>query len=107
MDSIRVVFISIPRDQANAFAKKLVEKRLAACINIVPRIESYFWWDDAVQYDEETLLIVKTAHERFDQLMTFVKESHPYDLPEVISFDLAAGLPEYIEWIRRETASHE
>jgi len=107
MDSIRVVFISVPRDQANAFAKKLVEKRLAACINIVPRIESYFWWDDAVQYDEETLLIVKTAQERFDQLMTFVKETHPYDLPEVISVDVTASLPEYIEWVRRETASHE
>jgi len=107
MDSIRVVFISIPRDQANAFAKKLVEKRLAACINIVPRIESYFWWDDAVQYDEEALLIVKTANERFDQLMTFVKETHPYDLPEIISMDLAAGLPEYIAWVRHETASKE
>jgi len=101
--SVRIVFISIPRDEANKLARKLVEQRLAACVNLVPKIESYFWWDDAVQHDEEALLIVKTTESRFRDLMDFVQENHPYDLPEVIGFPLSEGLPEYIAWIRKET----
>jgi len=103
--SVRIAFISIPRDEANKLARKLVEQRLAACVNLVPKIESYFWWDDAVQHDEEALLIVKTTESRFRDLMAFVQEHHPYDLPEVIGFPLSEGLPEYIAWIRKETES--
>lgn len=101
--SIRVVFITTPRDEANKIARELVEQRLAACINLAPRIESYFWWDDAVQHDEEALLIVKTTAERMPELMNWVAENHPYDLPEVIGVPLSDGLPEYLAWIRKET----
>jgi periplasmic divalent cation tolerance protein len=101
--SIRVVFITTPRDEAKKIARELVEMRLAACVNFVPKIESYFWWDDAVQHDEEALLIVKTTEERFGELMTRVAEMHPYDLPEVIGFPLSEGLPDYIAWVRKET----
>jgi len=102
-ESIRVVFITTPRDGANKLARELVERRMAACINIAPRIESYFWWDDAVQHDEEALLICKTTEEKFRALMEFVHETHPYDLPEIISFPLSDGLPEYVAWVRKET----
>ncbi len=103
MESIRVVFISAPRDEARELARKLVEERLAACVNIVPKIESYFWWDDAVQHDEESMLIVKTTEEKFEELADFVVDNHPFELPEVIAFELAGGLTEYIAWIHQET----
>jgi periplasmic divalent cation tolerance protein len=103
MESIRVVFISTPGDEADNLARKIVEKRLCACVNIVPKITSYYWWDDKVESDSEALLIVKTTQQRFDELMNFVVENHPYDLPEIISIPLAEGLPDYIAWVKAET----
>ncbi|MBU0984632.1 MAG: divalent-cation tolerance protein CutA [candidate division Zixibacteria bacterium] len=103
METIRVVFISVPRDEASKLARKLVEERLAACVNVVPKIESYFWWDDAVQHDQESLLIAKTTDDKFDDLADFVVENHSFELPEIIAFELAGGLTEYIAWIHRET----
>ena len=102
-ESIRVVFITTPRDEVNKLARKLVEKRLAACINIALKVESYFWWDDAVQHDEEALLICKTTEVKIQALMAFVQEEVPCDLPEIISFPLSDGLPEYLAWVRKET----
>ncbi len=104
MESIRVVYISIPRDEAEKMAHALVEQRMAACINIVPRIHSIFWWDDAVQTDEESLLIVKTTKGKFPELMAYVVENHPYELPEVIALPLIAAFPEYVEWVKEETS---
>ena len=103
MENIRVVLVSIPRDEANKLAKSLVENHLAACINVVPKIESYFWWDNKLEHDEEALLIIKTTQQRFDELRAWVVENHPYDLPEIISLPLSDGLSDYIEWVKKET----
>jgi periplasmic divalent cation tolerance protein len=103
METVRVVFISVPREEANKLARALVEKRLAACINIVPKIESFFWWDDKLEHDEEALLIIKTTQQRFDELRAWVVANHPYDLPEIISLPLSDGLSDYIEWVKKET----
>ncbi len=105
METIRIVYISIPRDEAKSMARKLVEERLAACVNILPKIEAYYWWDDAVQYDEEALLLVKTTQAKFDPLVEYILEHHPYDMPEVVALPLADGLPEYVAWVRHETQS--
>lgn len=104
METIRVVYISIPRDEAEKMALALVEQRMAACINIVPRIHSIFWWDDAIQTDEESLLIIKTTKAKFADLMAYVIENHPYELPEIIALPLVAALPEYVEWVKEETS---
>ncbi len=103
MENIRVVFISMPRDEAKKLARAMVEQRLAACVNIIPKIDSFYWWDDAVQSDEETLLIFKTTQARIDKLIAYVKEEHPYDVPEVITVPVAEGLPDYINWVIDET----
>ena len=103
MENIRVVLVSIPRDEANKLAKSLVENHLAACINVVPKIESYFWWDNKLEHEEEALLIIKTTQKRFDELRAWVVENHPYDLPEIISLPLSDGLSDYIEWVKKET----
>ena len=103
MENIRVVLVSIPRDEANKLARSLVENHLAACVNVVPKIESYFWWDNKLEHEEEALLIIKTTQQRFDELRAWVVANHPYDLPEVISLPLSDGLSDYIEWVKKET----
>ena len=102
MENIRVVFISIPHDEARKFARSIVEERLAACVNIVPRITSFFWWENEVQTDEEALLILKTTQPKIDALIDFVKHEHPYDIPEILFLPVAEGLPDYINWVIEE-----
>ncbi len=103
METVIAVFISIPREEAKSMAKGLVENRLAACVNILPRTESYYWWDDKVDFDEEALLIVKTAKEKFQELEHYVREHHPLELPEIIALPLTAAFGEYASWVREET----
>ena len=100
---VRIVFISTPREEAAQFAKTLVDTRLAACVNIIPKMESYFRWEGKVQHDEEALLIVKTSAQTIEKLQEFVDNNHPYDLPEVISIPILEGLPAYLQWIRDES----
>lgn len=101
MHTIRVVFISIPRDEATEMARALVTERLCACVNIVPKIESFFWWDNEIHHDDEALLLVKTTADKFDMLKAYVLENHPYDVPEIISMALTEGYPEYLAWVKR------
>jgi periplasmic divalent cation tolerance protein len=104
IEQIRVVLVSVPRDESRKLAHLLVENRLAACVNIVPKIDSYFWWDDAVQTEEEALLIIKSTAAKFAALRDFVEEHHPYDLPEIIALPLVDGFSEYINWVHAETS---
>ena len=104
MEQVRVVLISIPYDEAAKFARALVERRLAACVNIVPKMQSYYWWDEEVQHDDaESLLIVKTVQAQFDDLLLYVRENHSYDLPEVIALPLADAFADYVDWVKQET----
>lgn len=103
METIRVVLITIPHDEAERMGRSLVEERLAACVNILPRIHSFFWWDDKVQSDEESMLVVKTTTTKFDKLLAYVLENHPYELPEIIGLPLTSAFPDYIEWVKAET----
>lgn len=104
MDQVRVVMISAPRDEAKKLARAIVERRLAACVNIVPKMHSYYWWDGEVQEDsEESLLIVKTVQGRFDDLLLYVRANHSYELPEVIALPLADAFADYVDWVKAET----
>lgn len=103
MQTIRVVFITVPVDEAKKMARGIVENRLAACVNMVPKIESFFWWEDQLQQENESLLIVKTTELVLDKLVEFVKQEHPYDIPEIITMPVAEGLPDYINWVIEES----
>ena len=100
---IRIVFVSIPREEAKTFARKLVEERLAACVNIVPKMESYYWWDGKVLEDSESLLLIKTTAMRFDDLQQYIVDRHPYDLPEIVALPITEGLEGYLKWVAEET----
>lgn len=97
-----VVLITCPSDKADAIARNLLNKRVAACINILPKVSSIYWWENKIESGEESLLVVKTRTDRFEDLKKYVKEVHPYDVPEIIMIPIVAGYRPYLEWIGRE-----
>ncbi len=86
-------------DKGVKIAHTLVREKVVACVNILPQIRSIYVWQGEVCDDPEILLIMKTRKELFDRLQSAVKELHPYEVPEVISFAIDQGLPDYLRWI--------
>ena len=86
-------------DEAARIARALVERRLAACVNVVPGVASTYRWEGAVRTDAEWLLIVKTRRERFEEVSRAIRELHSYELPEIVMLDIADGDAAYLEWI--------
>lgn len=102
-DDVRIVFVTAPPDTATELARRLVEERLAACVNIVPGLRSIYRWKGAIQDDPETLLILKTQRARYEALQARILALHPHDTPEVLALAPEAGLPAYLAWVRGET----
>lgn len=102
--STLVVLTNLPdRDAAERLAGELVEKHLAACINILAPCRSVYRWKGAVQHDEEHPMLIKTTGDRYPALEAAIRASHPYELPEIVALDVARGLPAYLEWVAGET----
>lgn len=100
---IRVFLVTAPPLNAENIARALVERNLAACVNIVPGIRSIYRWEGKICEDDEFLLIIKTASDRVSELINTIKEIHPYTVPEVISMGVVEGYKGYIEWVIAET----
>jgi periplasmic divalent cation tolerance protein len=96
-----VVILSTCPDQPSArrLAELLVTGRLAACVNIVPGIESIFWWDNKLDKSHELLLIVKTTRVQLAAVVRTIRREHPYDVPEVIALPVTGGSPPYLRWL--------
>jgi periplasmic divalent cation tolerance protein len=96
-----VVFATVPtNDEASKIAEALVAERLAACVNIIPAIESVYRWEGAVTRDREVLLVIKTTDERYSDLERRLKALHSYSTPEVIAFRIRRGSEDYLRWLR-------
>jgi periplasmic divalent cation tolerance protein len=91
-------------EDAERLARALVERRLAACVNVVPGVVSFYRWKDVVQQDEERLLVMKTRADRFPALKAAIEELHPYEVPEVLAFSVADGAPPYLRWLDESVA---
>ncbi|MGZ4871262.1 MAG: divalent-cation tolerance protein CutA [Candidatus Angelobacter sp.] len=89
--------------EARKIAHALVERRLAACVNIVPQLESIYRWQDKVETAQEWLLLIKTQADLFERVRDAVKELNSYDLPECVMLEVAAGSHEYLDWIAKNT----
>ena len=91
------------RDEALAIGRALVEERLAACVNLLDHMTSLYWWQGRIEQGEEVVLIAKTKQELVPQLISRVRELHSYDCPSVVAWPIAAGNPQYLDWIVDET----
>ena len=105
-DPYVVVFITAPNENsAYEIAELLVEKNIAACVNLIPNVCSIFTWGNEATTENEVLLIAKTTARVFrKKLIKTVKSVHPYDVPEIIQLPVTAGYADYLAWIDRNTA---
>jgi periplasmic divalent cation tolerance protein len=103
-----VVFVTCGnRKEAEQLAKSLVEKRLAACANLLPGISSWYWWENKVTQDEEILLVMKSSRPRFSELEKEVLRLHSYGVPEIIALPVVEGSANYLNWIESSLGGPE
>ncbi|GGE47752.1 hypothetical protein GCM10007276_26240 [Agaricicola taiwanensis] len=104
MDSPVLVYTTWPKMETAAGAgQALVERKLAACVNIMPEMVSIFPWRGRVEEVREVVMIIKTRQDRLEETMSAVAEMHPYDTPAVLALPLMAVHPGYAKWIVEET----
>jgi len=103
--TLRVVLCTSPPDRAADLARAVVERRLAACVNIIPGLRSIYRWEGEICDDGESLLVIKTRAESVAPLTEALLELHPYDTPEVIALPIeeGAGNPAYLQWLLDES----
>lgn len=96
---VRVVLCTCPPQDATRIARTVLEEHLVACVNVVPGVKSLYYWKGEVQEGGESLLVLKTPTDCYATLERRLQEIHPYDVPEVLSLDVAAGAETYISWV--------
>lgn len=89
--------------EAKMIGRKLVAERLAACVNILPKMHSIYRWKNAIESTNETVLLVKTRKSNYKKVEARVKQLHSYDVPCVIKLNVTAGSREYLKWIESES----
>ena len=94
-------------EDAHAFVRALVDQRLVACGTIVPGARSIYRWEGKIADEQESVVLLKTRRERWDDLCSAVRELHPYKVPELLALPVSDGLPAYLEWVASETISKE
>ena len=93
-----VVLCTFPDlDQARQIGAALVERQVAACVNLLPGVESIYRWEGKVERAGEVLALIKTT--RYSDLEAAIRELHPYEVPEIIALPVVAGLPAYLKWL--------
>ena len=103
-DKIVVFTTCGSEEEARKLASILIEKHLAACVNITSPVTSVYRWKGAIEQAQEFLLIIKTRRERFDDVRVLLEAAHSYELPEVLAIPVVEGSPTYLAWLDTETA---
>jgi periplasmic divalent cation tolerance protein len=98
-NKIVVLITTSSEEEAHKIAESLVNGKKAACVNIVPRVDSLFWWKDKLDSARESLLLVKTKASLFPEIISLVKEIHSYEVPEIIALPIIAGSEDYLKWL--------
>ena len=98
-DKVVVLITTSNEEEAHKIAELLVNGKKAACVNIVPRVDSLFWWKDKLDSARESLLLVKTKASLFPEIVELVKRTHSYEVPEIIALPIIAGSEDYLKWL--------
>lgn len=95
-----VILTTAPNtEEAESLARKIVEARLAACVQVLPAMKSFYFWEGAVQADSEHLLLIKTTDEKYAELEKFIQSNHSYEVPEIVALAAEKVSPKYLEWL--------
>ena len=98
--AVKIVFCTFPDvEKARQIGTVIVERQLAACVNLIPKIESIYRWEGKVERADEVLGVFKVSESNYASLEAALGELHPYEVPEVIAVDVMAGLPAYLQWV--------
>lgn len=103
METLIVITNCPDEETANAIALAVVEEQLAACVNILPRVQSVYRWQGSVESAAEIPLLIKTTAPNYPALEARIKAMHPYEVPEIVALPIAHGLPAYLNWVAAET----
>ncbi|XP_015092850.1 protein CutA isoform X2 [Vicugna pacos] len=104
--SVSAAFVTCPNEKvAKEIARAVVEKRLAACVNLIPQITSIYEWKGKIEEDSEVLMMIKTQSSLVPALTDFVRSVHPYEVAEVIALPVEQGNSPYLHWVRQVTES--
>lgn len=98
-NTIVVLITAASQEEAHKIAKVLVAEKKAACVNIVPRVDSLFWWKGNIDSACESLILVKTKTPLLPEIVSLVKEVHSYEVPEIIALPILAGSEDYLKWL--------
>ncbi len=105
MSDVLLAISTFPdRETATRISEQLVAERLVACANIGADVQSIYWWEGNVEHAGETIVFFKTTASRFAELEERLHALHPYDVPELVCCAVTAGLPAYLEWVRKSCA---
>jgi periplasmic divalent cation tolerance protein len=106
MNDILLVLTNLPdRSSAQNLARKLIESRTAACVNILAECSSIYRWQGKIETSGEVPLLIKTTRSAYPGLEDMIRSSHPYELPEIIAVNVDCGLPAYLQWVTQEVSS--
>ncbi len=97
-----ILITTATEEEAGSIARLLLKQRKAACVNIVPRVDSLFWWQGKLDSAQESLLIVKARASLVSEIVEIVKKAHSYDVPEIIALPVIGGNEDYLKWIDSE-----
>ena len=105
MDQALLVLTNVPDVEcAQWVARTLIEARLAACVNLLPAVQSMYRWQGKIEEATEITLLIKTTSQHYDNLQQVIVKLHPYDVPEIIATPIVTGYAPYLQWIATETA---
>jgi periplasmic divalent cation tolerance protein len=99
-----VIYCTVPnKKEGREIARKLVERKLVACVNIIDNVESIFSWDGELSEAKEAMLMIKTKKELFDKIQFIISDMHSYNVPEIVALPIVLAEDTYLKWIAHET----
>ncbi|HTX35860.1 MAG TPA: divalent-cation tolerance protein CutA [Bryobacteraceae bacterium] len=106
-DKIVILCTCSGADEAERLGRSLVEARLAACVNVIPQVRSYYRWQGALESAEEWLLVIKSSRALFEAVRGHLAKLHSYEVPEILALPVVAGSDAYLNWLDANLASPE